>query len=649
LDLSLGGQMGMTSKVQFLKRLLADTSGNVLPMAASTVVVMAAIVGGGVDMSRAYKVQNRLQNACDSGVLAGRRAVTTSGFDQNAKNQANRYFNVNFDQDQQGTKSTTFLLASDTPGNSIGGKASTQMPMLLMQMFGKGDMTLTASCSSTMGVGNSDITMVLDVTGSMGTTLGSGTRLTALKSSMKNFYSTVSTATQGTNARVRYSFVPFSTTVNVGQLLVNLNPDYIANTWTIQSRAPVMRTITEQVFDGWGTPVVTSSTSYGNTTDTSSTRINSPNYSSSSNCNAARPANTAWSNNGATTSGTSTTTNGAGQQVVNNWTGQPQKMRTYFCQKSGNRWYVYYYDSSRTFFTNNYETSSPVYKTVTREEFDRFDYRPVEYDVSTLKTFTAVSTNTGTNGAAVSSTWDGCIEERETVAADDISFTTLSGMTPSDAFDLDIDAAPDGSNAMKWAPLWRQVAYRRNTIAPSTSGTAATSYCVTKAQSLKAMTQSSFNTFADSLTAQGSTYLDIGMLWGARLSNPDGIWSDLVTDEPANGGNVSRHLIFMTDGFQEANTSIYSAYGIEAIDRRITNDGTSTQANTRHSLRFRAICDAIKAKGVRVWVIGFTSGLTSDLAYCASPSSSYTANDAAGLNTAFQEIAKQVGELRVLS
>ena len=117
--------MGMTSKEPFLRRLLADTSGNVLPMAASTVIVMAAIVGGGVDMSRAYKVQNRLQNACDSGVLAGRRAVTTGGFDQNAKNQANRYFNINFDQNQQGTKSTTFLLASDTAGNSIGGNAST--------------------------------------------------------------------------------------------------------------------------------------------------------------------------------------------------------------------------------------------------------------------------------------------------------------------------------------------------------------------------------------------------------------------------------------------------------------------------------------------------------------------------------------------
>ena len=54
------------------------------------------------------------------------------------------------------------------------------------------------------------------------------------------------------------------------------------------------------------------------------------------------------------------------------------------------------------------------------------------------------------------------------------------------------------------------------------------------------------------------------------------------------------------------------------------------------------------AKGVRVWVIGFTTSLNADLSYCTSPSSSFVANDAAQLNAAFQEIAKQVGELRVL-
>ena len=83
-------------------RLLRDSSGNILPMTAAGIVVLAGLVGGGVDVSRAYMVQNRLQSACDAGALAGRRAVSTNGFDTNAQDRATDYFNTNFDSGEAG-------------------------------------------------------------------------------------------------------------------------------------------------------------------------------------------------------------------------------------------------------------------------------------------------------------------------------------------------------------------------------------------------------------------------------------------------------------------------------------------------------------------------------------------------------------------
>ena len=62
----------MSRNRQLLKSLRHDRQGNVLPMAAAGVLVMAALIGGAVDMSRAYQTQSRLQSACDAGVLAGR-------------------------------------------------------------------------------------------------------------------------------------------------------------------------------------------------------------------------------------------------------------------------------------------------------------------------------------------------------------------------------------------------------------------------------------------------------------------------------------------------------------------------------------------------------------------------------------------------
>jgi hypothetical protein len=253
----------------------------------------------------------------------------------------------------------------------------------------------------------------------------------------------------------------------------------------------------------------------------------------------------------------------------------------------------------------------------------------------------------------VTSTWAGCIEERQTVNDASFSYNSASGRIEStSAKDLDIDSAPTSDPTTKWAPLWPEVAYVRSSYAPVTTNGSegnswrAQSWCPAQAQLLQTMTQSQFNAYANSLTPNGDTYHDIGMLWGARFSSPQGIFASTVNATPPNGGNVSRHLIYMTDGEPNADNTIYQAYGIEYFDHRITSDG-STNDDIRHENRFRAICDAVKAKGIRIWVVAFTGTLTSDLAYCASPNSSYVAADAASLDNAFQQIAKQVGELRI--
>ncbi|MEY2942745.1 MAG: hypothetical protein RLY97_759, partial [Pseudomonadota bacterium] len=172
------------------------------------------------------------------------------------------------------------------------------------------------------------------------------------------------------------------------------------------------------------------------------------------------------------------------------------------------------------------------------------------------------------------------------------------------------------------------------------------SACPSAAQALTAMTQTQFDAYVDALNPQGNTYHAIGMLWAARLSSTSGIFSANVNAAPANGQSVSRHLIFMTDGDQSANYASQQAYGIEFHDKRVTDDGYTDDDN-RHINRFRALCDAVKGKGIRIWVIGLATAVTTDLTYCASPNSSYAATSAASLNTAFQTIAKQIGELRV--
>ena len=155
-----------------------------------------------------------------------------------------------------------------------------------------------------------------------------------------------------------------------------------------------------------------------------------------------------------------TTTNGAGQQVVTTTTSQPQVSTTYFCQRasSGGPSYVYAQLQYRTLYSYSHQTSDPVYTTTTSTVFDRWDHKPVTYNTSVHKTFAAVSTNTGSNGTAESSTWAGCIEERSSNAAASFNYNAITGISPS-AADLDIDSAPTASAGSKWAPMWPDVAY----------------------------------------------------------------------------------------------------------------------------------------------------------------------------------------------
>ncbi|MEJ2459166.1 MAG: pilus assembly protein TadG, partial [Novosphingobium sp.] len=490
------------------------------------------------------------------------------------------------------------------------------------------------------------------------------TRLQALQAAMKNFYTTLSTATSGSNARIRYGFVPYSTTVNVGRLLYAQNPDYIADKHTYSSRKAVYKTVVS------GTPT------YSNEQTGSSWTDYKGGYWQSSDCQDDLPAvsSTYIDKGAATTSSPSTTTSSSGQTVTTVTTTQPQIQITaaQCASYTASSWWGDYtaykiqikYNSRDTTTTTTYG-----YDAVTGSVFDHFDYMPVEYDTSTYKTFASVSTLTGNAYAGssrpgtVTSTWNGCIHERRTESASSFSYSSLTGILPSDALDIDIDTAPDiNDEGTKWAPMWPQIVYNRyatttddwgRTSRSATTGTGDYGYtvsspCPAAAQGLKEMDQTDFDAYADSLNATGNTYLDIGMIWGGRLLSPEGIFSGTVNEAPANGGKVSRHIVFMTDGIMQPNNSINEAWGLEWWDRNVTDDGSSNDT-ARHTSRFLTTCSEIKSKGIRIWVIAFTSGLSNDLKTCASDDSSFTAGNADELNNAFQEIAKQVGELRVTS
>jgi hypothetical protein len=193
------------------------------------------------------------------------------------------------------------------------------------------------------------------------------------------------------------------------------------------------------------------------------------------------------------------------------------------------------------------------------------------------------------------------------------------------------------------------------TVDTSSQKSAMTEYCVPAAQkfttvdtSVPATVPSWIETYLGTLYAWGGTYHDIGMIWGARLANPNGIMATNVN--AGNLSSVNRNLIFLTDG-----DMLYSAYGLEYLDHRVAPSTTLTGTSCDNYLipynngRFLAACQLAKNMGYTVWMIGFGQALTTEMTTCASSGRAYYASDNAALQAAFRTIAASVADLRIES
>lgn len=552
-----------------LRALLRTTRGNVAIMSAFAIIPMLAMVGSAIDASRTYMAYTRLQQACDAGALAGRKAMANvTRLTDTEKAKANEFFNFNFPANTYAAQQINAVYDKGADGVVVG-RASLSMPTTLMRMFGFGSIPVTATCQAELYIPNTDVMFVLDVTGSMawrpdGSTTSDETqsRMYALKQAVKDFYSILGPGPATGPGRIRYGFVPYTSNVNVGRIVYGLNKSYIAG--------------------GNGTEYVK--------------------YPSRSGQYVSRSCNN-------------------GCDYV--------------------QWYpdVYNLDVSKWAQSTN-AVSNPAY-------------------------WTGNPTNQN-DGAPASFSWDGCIREASTVQ----NINSSSSLeVPANAYDLQIDLKPN-SAATRWKPALTEALYSqwyyydyglRSYRLISGNG-----LCPPPAKSLAQYTSdynsstkssSSFSAYVDTLKPDGGTYHDIGLMWGARFLSPTGIFSATNADSVAPGGyQISRHIVFMTDGVLSTSEKWPDAWGVNELmdnvqpDNAVAPSNASTaDMNASHLRRTQIICNEMKKRGFIIWIVGFgTDGLSKELKECATDNDHWAiATDSAALRKAFSKIAQTIGGLRL--
>lgn len=620
-------------RVGFIVRLAADRSGNTLALVAAALLPMMAMIGGAIDMGRGYLSQNRLQQACDAGVLAARKrlgteAMVTGTIPDDVGAVGQRFFEFNFQDGIFGTAERSFEMELEED-YSITGLAKVDVPTTIMQVFGYEVVPLMASCSAQLSMSDTDIMMVLDVTGSMAESNpgDSVSRMTALKSTVKTFYAQLAAAS-GSGTRIRYGFVPYSTNVNVGSLLLD---DWVVDEWDYQSRKLLTETPTVGTHTYW-----TASSPISGTRDTTVHSTYSASFSEMSGyyCPTV-PANSL------------TTTYHTISTTTETVTGPPSGTRTIVTEqrtRNGTTYSVSVSGSTCTVRKTEYSTYIDQYQKITEPRItsaSQWQYKQFTLDVSDWRT-----------------TSNGCMEERDTYEIDDYSDVDFSK-----ALDLDIDRVPTaGDEKTQWRPMFPGIIYARskewngsgsftkNTVTtnkefinPYWAGTAA---CPAPARKLSVMTEAELEAYLATLAPMGSTYHDIGMIWGGRLLSPTGLFAAENADQSASKP-TSRHMIFLTDGLTAPLDISYSTYGMEPIDQRRWSSSSSFTLTQTIENRFAVACAEVNKRNITVWVVGFGTTLNPIMTECAGPGHSFEAADAEELSETFGKIAKQIGELRI--
>ncbi|MDB5698413.1 MAG: hypothetical protein JWN69_1217 [Alphaproteobacteria bacterium] len=690
----------------FLRRLARDRAGNTLVIMGMAIIPLAGLIGGAVDVSRLYLTKTRLQQACDAGALAGRKVMgggTWTANNNAANTAALNFFDANFQNGAYGTNSRTRSFSES--GGKVSGTASAVVPMTIMKIFRQAARTLTVTCDAQMQLPNTDVMFVLDNTGSMAQTLSGDTvsKIDGLKKAVKCFYETVakldtdadcgSTPSGGTGpgVQIRFGFVPYSTDVNIGKLLPTAyfdpSPYYqsrIAN-YTTQFYPVASTTPAPFVYEYYrdsSNPQVTptASQAIGISQDDCTDFINNNSFwgfSATSTAPSGGPPPTAttapsWPNDGSATSGDEWGWSGAPDTSGTNRSCRRKKVitTTTYASTPHYKFTNYTYDRLQVgvsaFLANNGGNS------VTIATDTGGGNGPGGY-VSTSGSYsmTALPTAPGATGiATTTASWSGCIEERATVSQ--ASYSPI----PAGAKDLDIDSVPSSGDATtQWKPALPDLihtrqktssfsgSYNRNAVTTTANYINDSAfYCPHEGKLLQSWTDPTlFEDYVDALAPTGNTYHDIGLLWGARLISPTGIFASSNAQTPS-GGAIERHLIFMTDGETCTGNDNYQAYGIAWFDRRTTDpsvvptDGCESTTSTGGTLseqvnaRYTALCSAVKNKNITLWVIWYGASFPSveaRLTTCATTGRFFVARNSAQLISTFSSIAAQISQLRL--
>jgi Flp pilus assembly protein TadG len=606
----------------FLRRLRSDMRGNVAMIFSLTLPVLVLMTLGGVDVHRASTVRVNLQDALDAATLAAARSPFTTDEELSriglAALRANlqAYPDIILREDQ-----TTFTLDNDSvviANSKVDVK--TLVANIILPPYGKfmdDYLPVGAHSEVDRSSRNIEVAMALDMSGSM-----RGQKLQDLKAAAKDLVDLIVQPVQ-TPYYSRVALVPWSYSVNPGSYLDAVRGTVTGST-TITGAAINLtgsqKTITAATK---ARPVVITANGHGFSNNdvvwisgvSGMTQLNNKPY---------------VVKNKSTNSFELYTLDGSRVDGRNYSTHSGSNGRVQKCQNN---------DCSITITSAGHGLSNNDYVYITGVGgMTQINNQTYLVGNRTTNTYTidigSVSLSPYTSGGRSWCAQPGCtyyaFENEDGNLATHLISACVTERTGAQAY---TDAAPTNL-----ARVGRNY--------PNPSGTCMDSTIQPLSSSIN-----DIKTNIDNLSVSGSTGGQIGIAWGWYMVSPNfgSLWP-ASAGAAYNTAETLKAVIIMTDG--EFNAPYCKGVMARGYNASNSESNNCDPDNDEPYAQSRALCDAMKLKGVIVYTVGFQIGNSGNarslLQYCASTSSGfYDAGSGAELSEAFNAIGRDITKLRI--
>lgn len=228
-----------------LKNFARDHKGTAAVWFGLTVPVVVSAVGLSVDMGQTYLMRERLAQALDAAALAA--AGTPTDTQEELEDKVRDFIAANYPEDKVGFYTNVEVQETQ---DTLYVQAWAELRPAFMGIFGKERIEVSVEAEVTKEVKALEVVLVMDVTGSMGTSRNGKTRLQSLKEAAHLFLDTMFRPNLDLDT-LKIGLVPFSASVNIsryglGRTLDNLpyGPNVINNPRNIQWTTPNDNTTT---------------------------------------------------------------------------------------------------------------------------------------------------------------------------------------------------------------------------------------------------------------------------------------------------------------------------------------------------------------------------------------------------------------------